>query len=48
LANTDEPGHILIEHLESTAVFIGFARFAETTWSVQDLQEGVEVDYAIN
>jgi hypothetical protein len=44
LSNTDETRHILVEHLESTAVLFGLARIAETTWAVQDLEEGIEVD----
>jgi hypothetical protein len=44
LSDANEAGHVLVENLESTAVFLRLARVAEAARSVQDAAEGVEVD----
>jgi len=47
LADSDEASHILVEHLEAAAVFIGLAGIAEATWPVENALEGLEVDCKI-
>jgi D-alanine-D-alanine ligase-like ATP-grasp enzyme len=44
LADDDETRHILIKHLETTAVFLRLAGVAETTGAVQHALECLEVD----
>lgn len=39
LPNADEAGHVLVEDLETAAVFFRLARVSEATRSVQDLAE---------
>ena len=45
LAHADEARQVLVEDLEPPAVVFGFAGVAEAAWTVQDLGEGVEVDW---
>lgn len=45
LSNTNKARHILIKYLESTTILFGLAVFTEATGAVQDLEEGIEVDY---
>jgi hypothetical protein len=44
LSNTNETRHILIEDLETTAIFFWFSRLAESTRTVEDFREGLEID----
>jgi sulfur relay (sulfurtransferase) DsrF/TusC family protein len=44
LSDTNKPSHILIKDLESTTVLLRLAGLTETTWAVEDFQEGVEVN----
>jgi hypothetical protein len=44
LPHANEPGHILIKHLESAAVLFRLAGIAEATRTVEDFLEGLEVD----
>ena len=46
LTHANEARHIFIEHLKATAVFLGLAWVAESTGSVEDFGEGVEVNYS--
>lgn len=46
LADADETRHVLVEHLEATAVFLGLAGIAEAAGAVQDALEGLEIDCA--
>jgi hypothetical protein len=45
LPDTNEPSHILIEHLEAAAVFFRLARLPEAAGTVENLREGFEIDY---
>jgi hypothetical protein len=45
LSDADEAGHVLVEDLETAAVFLWLAWVAEATRSIQDAAEGVKVDY---
>ena len=45
LPNADETRHILIKHLEPSAVFFRLARLAKTAGSVKDLRKRFEVDW---
>lgn len=44
LADADEPRHVLVEDLETSAVLLGLAWVAEAAWAVQHALEGLEVD----
>ncbi len=44
LSHADEAREVLVEDLETAAVFFGLAGVAEATGTVKDLLEGVEVD----
>ena len=44
LPNSNETRQILVEDLETSAVFLWFAWVAEAAGSVEDAREGVEVD----
>ena len=44
LSYSNEACHILVEYLESAAVFFGLAGLAEATRAVQHLEEGLEID----
>lgn len=45
LADTDKSGAILVKHLEAAAIFVDVAGVAEAAGAVQDLGEGLEIDY---
>lgn len=44
LSHTNEPRHILIKHLETTTILLRLTGIAETTRTVENLQEGIEID----
>jgi len=44
LSHADEAREILVEYLETAAVFFGLAGIAEAAGAVEDLLEGVKVD----
>jgi hypothetical protein len=44
LPHADETSHVLVEDLETSAVFFGLARVFETAGSVEDLAKRVEVN----
>jgi hypothetical protein len=39
LADPYETGHVFVENLEATTVFLGFSRVSETTGSIEDFAE---------
>ena len=46
LSDTNKPGQVLIEHLESATVFLWIAGVAEAVGSVEDFDEGVVCNYS--
>lgn len=47
LSNADKSRHVLIEDLEAAAVLLWLARVAESAGAVEDLGEGLEIDYMV-
>ena len=47
LSNADKSRHVLIEDLEAAAVLLWLAWVAESAGAVEDLGEGLEIDYLI-
>jgi hypothetical protein len=44
LSHANESRHILIKHLETATILLRLTGIPETTRTVEDLQEGIEVD----
>lgn len=45
LTNPNETRHVFVEDLETTAVFFWLTRISEASGTVEDLREGLEIDY---
>jgi hypothetical protein len=47
LSNTNESAHILVENLEAATVLFWLTGLTESTWSVQDFRECLEVNCVV-